>query len=65
MITADGVEEAPRIGAGAPGRHAAWTAVGESRAAGRRPTALLVAPAVCSAVLAGAAVALVVHGAQS
>ncbi|GAA1982110.1 ATP-binding protein [Catenulispora subtropica] len=65
MITADGVEEAPRIGPGAPGRHAAWGVAGERRTGARRPAAWVVAPSVCSAVLAGAAVAIVVDGAQS
>ncbi|NUP50638.1 MAG: sensor histidine kinase, partial [Catenulispora sp.] len=64
MITAEGVEEAPRIGSGAPGRHAAWGQGAERRGAGRRP-AWVVVPALCSAVFAGAAVLLVLNGAHS
>ncbi|MFL6116634.1 MAG: ATP-binding protein [Catenulispora sp.] len=65
MIAADGVEEAPRLGPGAPGRHAAWNPADQRRAQARRPVAWIVAPAVLSAVFAGAAVVVVVNGARS
>lgn len=67
MTAADRVQEAPpRPGHGAPGRHSAYNAAGaERRPAGRRPTAWVVAPSVCSAVLAGAAIVIVVNGAHS
>ena len=66
MTAADRVQEAPRPGHGAPGRHSAFGAAPERRsAAGRRPTAWIVAPSVCSAVLAAAAIVIVVNGAHS
>ena len=67
MTAADRVQEAPpRPGHGAPGRHSAYNAAGaERRPALRRPTAWVVAPSVCSAVLTGAAIVIVVNGAHS
>ncbi|MEY9860007.1 hypothetical protein ABH935_005641 [Catenulispora sp. GAS73] len=65
MTAADRVQEAPRPGHGAPGRHSAFGAAPERRAAGRRPTAWIVAPSVFSAVLAAAAIVIVVNGAHS
>ena len=64
MTAADRVQEAPRPGHGAPGRHSAYGAE-QRRPAGRRPTAWVVAPSVCSAVLAAAAIFIVVDGAHS
>ncbi|MEZ0106661.1 hypothetical protein ABH920_000642 [Catenulispora sp. EB89] len=64
MTAADRVQEAPRPH-GAPGRHSAFGAASERRAAGRRPTAWIVAPSVFSAVLAAAAIFIVVNGAHS
>ncbi|MBS2550868.1 hypothetical protein KGQ19_28745, partial [Catenulispora sp. NL8] len=65
MTAADRVQEAARGGHGAPGRHSAFGAAPEGRSAGRRPTAWVVAPSVCTAVLAAAAIIIVVNGAQS
>ncbi|MEY9932753.1 putative RDD family membrane protein YckC [Catenulispora sp. GP43] len=64
MTAADRVQEAPRPGHGAPGRHSAYGAE-QRRPAGRRPTAWVVAPSVCSAVLAAAAIFIVLNGAHS
>lgn len=64
MTAADRVQEAPRPGHGAPGRHSAYPVAPARRAAGR-PAALVVAPSICSAVLAAAAIVIVVNGAQS
>lgn len=65
MTAADRVPEAPRPGHAAPGRHSAYGAAPERRSAGRRPTAWVVAPSLCSAVLAAAAIVIVVNGAHS
>ncbi|WP_194899534.1 sensor histidine kinase, partial [Catenulispora pinisilvae] len=65
MTAADRVQEAARGGHGTPGRHSAFGAAPEGRPGGRRPTAWVVAPSVCTAVLAAAAIVIVVNGAQS
>ena len=65
MTAADRVPEAPRPGHAAPGRHSAYGTAPERRSAGRRPTAWVVAPSLCSAVLAAAAIVIVVNGAHS